>query len=95
MKYQVGDVVFVKIIHPRIHLSQKRKRLIQRGLPCLHIHPAFNVQNTFGIIAKIEKHSDIFGMDSTENDNGYIWYSQVDAKEYYFYEDDVTGELIS
>ena len=51
------------------------------------------LQNTYGIITATEKHTDIFEKDSTEKDNGYIWYSQVDGKEYHFYEDEVDGEV--
>jgi hypothetical protein len=47
-----------------------------------------------GIITAIEKHNDIFEGDSTENDNGYIWLSQIDGKEYYFYENEVEGMVL-
>ncbi len=60
--------------------------------PPLHLHLLLN--NTFGIITAVEKHNDIFGKDSTENDNRYIWYSQVDNSEYYFYQDEVVGEVV-
>ena len=69
MKYQIGDLLLVKDIDPRLN-------------------------NTFGIITAVEKHTDIFQKDSTENDNGYIWYSQVDNAEYYFFEDEVVGEVV-
>ncbi len=52
------------------------------------------LNNTFGIITAAEKHNDIFQKDSTENANGYVWYSQVDNTEYYFYEDEVVGEVV-
>ncbi|NDC31232.1 MAG: hypothetical protein EBZ58_09915 [Bacteroidetes bacterium] len=98
MKYKVGDLVLVKDIrflrlHPNLppHMSQRIARI--RCRPTLLPHPRF--YNTLGIITKVEKHSDIFEKDSIENDNGYIWYSQVDGKEYYFYEDEVDCEVIS
>jgi len=84
MKYNVGDVLFMKKceykghFHPRLHLLLRLRH---------------HLQNTFGIITEVEKHTDIFEKGSTENDNGYIWYSQVDGKEYYFYEDEVEGEV--
>ena len=56
--------------------------------------PHLRLENTYGIITEAEKHTDIFEKDSTENDNGYIWYSQVDGREYYFYENEVEGEVI-
>ena len=85
MKYQIGDLLLVKEIHPRLPL-------LPRLLPLPRPRPPLN--NTFGIITAVEKHTDIFQKDSTENDNGYIWYSQVDNKEYYFYEDEVIGEVV-
>jgi hypothetical protein len=83
MKYQVGDILLIKDIRPRPRL---RRRL--RPRPHLLLH------NTIGIITEVEKHSDIFEKDSTPDDNGYIWYSQVDGREYYFYQDEVAGEVL-
>jgi hypothetical protein len=89
MKYQVGDLLLVKDILPRPRpLLRLRPRLRLRLL--LHPRP----RNTFGIITAVEKHSDIFESGSTENDNGYVWYSQVDNKEYYFYENEIDGEAV-
>ena len=81
MKYQVGDLILIKNLRHR---------------PRLRLHPRLRprLNNTYGIITATEKHTDIFEKDSTENDNGYIWYSQVDQKEYYFYEDEVEGEVV-
>jgi len=81
MKYSVGDLLLIK---DGEYKSRPRPRLLPH--PRLH--------NTFGIITEVEKHSNIFVKDSTPADNGYIWYSQVDSKEYYFYEDEVTAEVI-
>ena len=95
MKYKVGDLLLVKDIplrprpHPRLH-----PHLHPHLHPRLHPHLRPRLNNTFGIITTVEKHSDIFEKDSTENDNGYIWYSQVDNTEYYFYEDEVDGEIV-
>ncbi len=75
MKYQVGDLLLVKDIIPRLR-------------PRLHLN------NTFGVNTAVEKHNDIFESDSTENDNGYIWYSQVDNAEYYFFENEIIGEVV-
>ena len=79
MKYNVDDLVLVKNIDPRLRLRPRLRPLLN---------------NTFGIITAVEKHNEIFKENSTENDNGYIWYSQVDQKEYHFYEDEVDGEVI-
>jgi len=86
MKYQVGDLILVKDIRllPRLRLRLR-----------LHLHPRLHPRllNTLGIITEVHKHSDFFRSGSTEDDNGCIWYSQVDGKEYYFYQDEVDGEV--
>lgn len=89
MKYQVGDLILIKNIDPLL-----RPRLHPRPLLRPRYRPHPRLQNTYGIITATEKHTDIFEKDSTENDNGYIWYSQVDQSEYYFYEDEVEGEVV-
>jgi hypothetical protein len=89
MKYNVGVLVLVK------HCEYKpRRRPRRHALQHLRLllHPRLN--NTYGVITAVEKHTEIFESDSTENHNGYIWYSQVDGKEYYFYEDEVEGEVV-
>ena len=87
MKYNVGDLIFIKNIDPRLRL---RRRPCSRPRPRLHPF----LQNTYGIITATEKHTDIFEKDSTENNNGYVWFSQVEQSEYHFYEDEVEGEVI-
>jgi hypothetical protein len=89
MKYKVGDLVLIKAC---VYKSRPRPRLRLRRR--LHPHPHLHLMNTFGIITKVEKHSDIFEKGSTENDNCYIWYSQVEGQEHHFYEDEVIGEVI-
>ena len=59
--------------------------LIKDMYPLLLPRP--RLKNTFGIITKVEKHS-------RENINIYAWYSQVDGKEYHFYQDEFDGEVI-
>lgn len=85
MKYKVGDMVFVKNICAIT-------RTFPRYPP--HSHPPSYLFNTYGIIIQTEKHSDIFLKYSTEADNGYVWFSQVNNKEYYFYENEVDGEIV-
>lgn len=87
MKYQVGDLVLVKqcVWKPRL------KARIARGRKST---PPPHICGTLGIITAVEKHSQLFMEVSTEDDNGYFWYSQVDQKEYYFYENEVEGEVI-
>ena len=91
MKYKVGDLVF--IIHckykPRLH-PHLRPRLLPRLLP----RPRPELYNSYGIVTQAVKHSDAWEGQSTNGDNVYIWYSQVEQKEYYFYEDEVIGEVV-
>ena len=89
MKYQVGDLLLIK------HCEYKLRPLLRcrRLRPRPSLRPSLRLMNTFGIITKVEKHSDIFEKGSTENDNCYIWYSRVEGREYNFYEDEVDGEV--
>jgi hypothetical protein len=88
VKYKVGDLLLIKDIRPPVRPRPRlhhRPRLHPRLRLLLHLH----LHNTIGIITEIEKHTDIFESGSTEDDNGYVWYSQVDGREYYFYQDEV------
>ena len=90
MKYKIGDVLFMKNCD-----YKPRLRLHLHLRPRPHLHPRLGhfIQNAFGIITKVYKHSDLFERDSTEDDNLYVWLSQVDAREYRFYENEVEGEV--
>jgi hypothetical protein len=89
MKYQVGDLVLVKDYRykPRPRLRRHRLRRPRLGL---HLE----LLNSFGIITKVEKHSDAWEGETTNDDNVYVWFSQLDAKEYDFCENEVTAEVI-
>jgi hypothetical protein len=84
MKFKIGDVL-------HIEKFEFRPRPLRRPGRSAH-HLRHN--NTVGIITAVEKHKDIFDSDSTENDNGYIWLSQIDGREYYFYENEVEGKVL-
>ena len=91
MKYQVGDILFVKKCEWKYRpLPRLRPRLLLLLRPPLHPR----LHNTVGIITEVYKHIDIFESASTENDNGYIWLSQVDRKEYWFYENEMECEVL-
>jgi hypothetical protein len=92
MKYKVGDLLLIKDIRHRPR--PRRARPLPRLRLRLHLRLHPRPHNTIGIITEVEKHSDIFESGSNENDNGYIWYSQVDGREYYFFENEVAGEVI-
>ena len=91
MKYKVGDLVF--IIHckykPRLH-PHLRPRLLPRLLP----RPRPELYNSYGIVTQAVKHSDAWEGESANDNNTYAWFSQIDDKEYYFYEDEVIGEVV-
>ena len=95
MKYQVGDLVLIKAcefklrsrLHPlphRVHLHTRRHRL----------HLRTELFNSFGIIMQAIKHSDGWEGETTSDDNVYVWFSQLDAKQYSFCENEVTAEVI-
>jgi hypothetical protein len=85
MKYNVGDILFVKKCQWKYRLRLH-----------LRLHPLLRplLHNTVGIITEVHKHSDIFRSGSTENDNLYIWLSQVDRKEYHFFENEIECEVL-
>ena len=91
MKYKVGDLLLVK------HCEYKtRPRLRLRPRPPLRfkLHLDIELFNSYGIITEAIKHNDAWEGDSTNGDNVYVWFSQVDGKEHYFYENEVTGEVV-
>ena len=90
MKFNVGDLVRFNEFSPR-HRPHLHFRLHLRP----PLHPHLHLINTYGIIMRTEKHNEIFKKGSTDDDNGYVWLSQIDQKEYYFYEDEATSTNIS
>jgi hypothetical protein len=85
MKYQVGDLLLIKDCE-----YKPRPPLLLRPV----FRPRPELFNSYGIITKAIKHNDAWKGDSTSDDNVYVWFSQVDCKEYFFCEDEVTGEVI-
>jgi hypothetical protein len=73
MKFEVGDLVEFK---------GYILRLSRRPQP----HPRLN---SLGIILSCEDHKSRFKSDSTEDDNGYVWFSQEESTEFYFYENEL------
>ena len=91
MKYNVGDLLLVK------HCEYKPRPLLRPLLrPLRHPrqHPRLELYNSFGIVTEAIKHSDAWQGESTIDNNVYIWFSQLDGKEYYFCENEVTGEVV-
>ena len=86
MKYNVGDLLLVKFCEfkPR-HL---------RPDPLLRLRPRPELFNSYGIVTEAIKHSDAWEGESTSDDNFYVWYSQIDSKEYYFFENEITVEVV-
>jgi uncharacterized protein YodC (DUF2158 family) len=89
MKFQVGDLVLVKeckyktdlYLHPHLYLHFP---------PRLYLDAFPHLKNTYGVITEVISHRDAWERDSTEDDNIYVWYSQIDAKTYYFCENELT-----
>ena len=97
MKYNVGDLLLVKDCKYKPH-ARPRRRYPRPNVQRLNLNPHLDCHrylfNSYGIITKVENHIDTFGKSSSEKHNGYVWFSQIDSKEYYFYEDEVTGEVV-
>jgi hypothetical protein len=89
MKYKIGDLVVIKKINPIRPSWQHRSRVINcyPSLVSRFCQARQSLKDTWGIIIAAD-----FGLYN--KDDGYVWYSQVDAKEYHFYEDEVAGGII-
>ena len=81
MKYKVGDLLLIK------HCRSNHFQHIN-GYKHFYHNPV--LLNTFGIITAVEFSTS----PAVEKINGCIWYSQVEQEQYYFYEDEVIGEVI-
>lgn len=99
MKYNVGDLIFIKNIDPRprppLRLRLRRRttdhcRHRIRLRPRLDLDVFPHLKNTYGVIIEVINHSDAWEGQSAEDDNVYFWYSQVDAKTYWFCENELT-----
>ena len=90
MKFNIGDLVRLYEFSPRLRLLLLL-RLRPRPRPRPRPHPHLHLINTYGIIMSTEKHNEIFEKDSTDDDNGYVWLSQIEQKEYYLYEDEAAA----
>ena len=87
MKFNVGDLIRLDKVRPRYLDPLLHPLLRLRPLLRPHLH----LINTYGIIISTEKHNEIFEKDSTDDDNGYVWLSQIEQKEYYSYEDEISA----
>ena len=94
MKFQVGDLVLVKHYKYKYRLLRPRRRLHPRLRPRSRLYDYPELCNSYGIITAAIKHSDAWQGESTSDDNAYVWFSQVDGKEYFFCEDELTGEVV-
>jgi hypothetical protein len=91
MKYQVGDLLLIKDCEYKPRPRPRPRPLL---LPHLLLLPRPELFNSYGIITKAIKHSDVWEGESTSDKNFYVWFSQVDCKEYFFCEDEVIGEVV-
>jgi hypothetical protein len=86
MKFQVGGLVLVKECE---YKYRPRPRPHARLRLDLDYHRY--LKNTYGVIIEVINHRDAWeDGNSTEGDNVYFWYSQVDAKTYYFCQSELT-----
>ena len=88
MKYSVGDLLLVKNCEYKPHP-------LLRLRPRPRLYYCREMFNSFGIVTEAIKHSDAWqGETTSDDDNVYVWFSQIDGKEYFFCEDEVTGEVV-
>jgi hypothetical protein len=86
MKYDVGDLVLIK--------DCKYKYLAPYGLRRRFPNFHSKLLNSCGIITQIIDHTSYLEKGETIDNNIYIWFSQLDCIEYFFYENQVTGEIM-
>ena len=89
MKYQVGDLVFIKHYKHKPRVPFRINARYSFGQLLRH-----ELFNSYGIVTQAIKHSDAWEGQSTNRDNVYIWFSQIDGKQYFFCENEVTGEVV-
>ena len=95
MKYSVGDLLLVKhCIYKTRPLLRLRSHLHPRLHPRLSDYLRPELYNSYGIVTQVIKHIDAWEGQSTNGDNVYVWFSQIDGKKYNFCENEVTGEII-
>ena len=94
MKYSVGDLVLIKDCKYKYRSCLRTRPPWRRSDRRLGDYLRPELFNSYGIVTEAIKHSDAWEGESTNSDNTYVWFSQIDSKEYYFYEDEVTGEVI-
>ena len=93
MKYSVGDLLLVKHCEYKLRYCLYPRSCLRRTRLRLHLLHRPELFNSCGIVTEAVKHSDAWEGEPTNGDNVYVWFSQIDGKEYYFYEDEVTGEV--
>ena len=93
MKYNVGDLLLVKFCEFKPRISRTPRPVI---LPYFYFRlcRAAGLFNSYGIVTQVIKSIDAWEGESTSDDNVYIWFSQVDGKEYCFCENQITGEVV-
>ena len=94
MKFQVGDLILVKEYKYKSGYRLRLRHLLRLHLlprlhPLLELDLPPHLKNTYGVITEAINHKDAWEGDSTEDDNVYFWYSQVDAKTYWFRENEL------
>ena len=96
MKHQIGDLVEFKKFIPRYPLFS-RNHCVEETSHRAHRRFGLHLQrilrlNSLGIILSCEDHKNLFESDSTEDDNGYVWFSQEESGEFFVYENELVKE---
>lgn len=88
MKYNVGNLVLLKHCEYKIRCRPIFSPIFNP------LRPPPELFNSYGIITQAVNHNDYWKGETTSDDNVYVWYSQIDSREYNFCENEVTGDII-
>jgi len=102
MKFQVGDFVIINKYQWRPRPWRlEATECFRHFMSSLYQIKGHDIRfderliNTFGVITQVMNHKDAWQRGkSTNRDNVYAWFSQVDARSHMFYENEVTGKII-
>lgn len=87
MKYKIGDLLLINRFRFKARFNNRlQPRTIPRGNTYL--------EGKIGLITCAERYDINFKPPSSEEDNGYVFFSNLDGKEYYLYEDELDAEVV-
>lgn len=105
MKYRIGNLVLIKNINYIIQtlnvdssiMTYLRKKQKNKLAVLPRPFDTYDLNGTLGLITRVLESKKLYKAKDkpSKEDNGYCLLSQVDSKEYYFYEDQLQLEILS